>query len=97
MYAPFCNLGFLNYEKSGGYITIPDEHVIFTKKDKQDVYDENGEAIIDEEAEENEEDLDEGVKMVRDLQEMKMTLNQRLDDDDDVELLDGVELDDEIK
>lgn len=92
VYAPFCNLGFLNYEKSGGYITIPDEHVVFTKKSKQDLYDDEGNVIeqIDEEDE-----LDEGVKMVRDLQDMKTTLNQRLDDDDDVELLDGIDLDDE--
>lgn len=87
----------MNYEKSGGYITIPDEHVIFTKKDRKDVYDENGDEIIEENEEENEEELDEGVKMVRDLQSMKTALNQKLDEDDDVELLDGVELDGETR
>jgi hypothetical protein len=24
LYAPFCNVGALNFEKSTGYITIPD-------------------------------------------------------------------------
>ncbi|EAS05797.2 elongation factor Tu GTP-binding domain protein (macronuclear) [Tetrahymena thermophila SB210] len=93
VYAPFSNLGFLNYEKSGGYITIPDEHVVFTKKNQQDVYDDNGELIEQQE----DEDLGEGVKMVRDLQDMKKTLNEKLDEDDDVELLDGIELGEQKK
>jgi hypothetical protein len=34
LYAPHTNLGFLNYEKSGGFITIPDNAVVFSKKEK---------------------------------------------------------------
>lgn len=33
IYAPNSNLGFLNYEKTGGYITIPDEYVLYTRKE----------------------------------------------------------------
>ena len=36
IYAPQCNLGFLNYDKSGGFITIPDDYVMFTKRDKME-------------------------------------------------------------
>jgi len=43
IYAPNSNLGYLNYEKSGGYITIPDKHVIFTKLDKPQGGTEKGE------------------------------------------------------
>ena len=28
----------MHFEKSGGYITIPDEYVVFTKKDKKDQF-----------------------------------------------------------
>ena len=31
LYAPFCNIGALNFEKSTGYITIPDNQVVYTK------------------------------------------------------------------
>jgi hypothetical protein len=33
-------LGFLNYDKSGGFITIPDNFVMFTKRDKAEILDE---------------------------------------------------------
>lgn len=33
IYAPFCNLGALNFEKTTGYITIPDSQVIYTRTD----------------------------------------------------------------
>ena len=35
IYAPQSNLGFLNYEQTSGYITIPDEHVIFTRLEEE--------------------------------------------------------------
>lgn len=38
IYAPFSNLGFLNFDKSGGYITIPDNHVVFTKREKAEKF-----------------------------------------------------------
>lgn len=31
LYAPFSNIGALNFEKSTGYITIPDSQVIYTR------------------------------------------------------------------
>ncbi|EGR32753.1 hypothetical protein IMG5_071660 [Ichthyophthirius multifiliis] len=100
VYAPFSNLGFLNYEKSGGYITIPDEHVVFTKKQKKEQFDQEN---IDEIIQENEQvvsdqELEEGVKMVRELQEMNVkNLNEQLNDNDDVELIQGVQLNNQEK
>ena len=44
IYAPQSNLGFLNYEQSSGYITIPDKHVIFTRIEEEQV-DEYGNPI----------------------------------------------------
>ena len=37
IYAPQSNLGFLNYEQTSGYITIPDKHVIFTEIEEEKV------------------------------------------------------------
>ncbi len=31
VYAPFSNLGSLNFDRSSGYITIPDKHIVYTK------------------------------------------------------------------
>jgi len=31
LYAPFCNIGALNFEKNTGYITIPDKQVLYTR------------------------------------------------------------------
>ena len=36
IYAPFSNLGALNFEKSTGYITIPDKQVIYTRVGQDD-------------------------------------------------------------
>lgn len=44
IYAPQSNLGFLNYEQTSGYITIPDKHVIFTRIEEETV-DEEGNPI----------------------------------------------------
>jgi hypothetical protein len=33
LYAPFSNIGALNFEKSTGYITIPDNQVVYTRTD----------------------------------------------------------------
>ena len=35
IYAPQSTLGFLNYEQTSGYITIPDQHVIFTRLEEE--------------------------------------------------------------
>lgn len=34
IYAPHSDLNALNFDKSGGYITIPEEHIVFTKIEK---------------------------------------------------------------
>jgi len=31
LYAPYSNIGSLNFENSTGYITIPDKNVIYTR------------------------------------------------------------------
>jgi uncharacterized protein involved in tellurium resistance len=37
LYAPFSNIGALNFEKTTGYITIPDKQVIYTRiNDEED-------------------------------------------------------------
>jgi hypothetical protein len=30
IYAPMSNLGFMSFEASGGFITIPDGNIVFT-------------------------------------------------------------------
>jgi ribosome biogenesis protein BMS1 len=34
IYAPFSSLGALNFDKTSGYITIPDKYVVFTKTEE---------------------------------------------------------------
>lgn len=100
IYAPYCNLGFLNFEKSGGYISIPDDYVVFSKKDRPDVMMEDQESSRSsgEEREESEEEsVEEGVQMVRDLQDLQKGIDQRMDEDEeDIDLLEGMVLDDKI-
>lgn len=31
LYAPFSNIGAMNFEKTTGYITIPDKYVVYTR------------------------------------------------------------------
>ena len=69
IYAPQSNLGFLNYDKSSGYITIPDNHVMFTRIEEEKI-DEHGNktmVIVNGEG-------GEGVEMVRKLQELNKGL-----------------------
>ena len=33
LYAPYSNIGALNFDKSTGYITIPDNQVVYTRTD----------------------------------------------------------------
>jgi ribosome biogenesis protein BMS1 len=35
IYAPFCNIGAMNFEKTTGYITIPDKYVVYTKLNEE--------------------------------------------------------------
>lgn len=54
LYAPYCNINSLDYDRNAGYITIPDRFVAFTKNigDTTQVR------------------ADEGVRMVRELQDL---------------------------
>lgn len=36
LYAPYSNIGAMNFEKTTGYINIPDKNVIFTRVDEDD-------------------------------------------------------------
>lgn len=37
LYAPFSNIGQLNFDKSTGYITIPDSQVVYTRTEDADM------------------------------------------------------------
>ena len=39
LYAPYTNIGSMNFEKTTGYINIPDQTVVYTRIDEDD---ENG-------------------------------------------------------
>lgn len=36
MYAPYTNIGSMNFEKTTGYINIPDQNVVYTRIDEDD-------------------------------------------------------------
>lgn len=36
MYAPYTNIGAMNFEKATGYINIPDKNVVYTRIDEND-------------------------------------------------------------
>lgn len=36
LYAPYSNIGAVNFEKTTGYINIPDQNVVYTRIDEQD-------------------------------------------------------------
>lgn len=36
LYAPFSNIGAMNFENTTGYITIPDKYVVYTKLNEQE-------------------------------------------------------------
>lgn len=79
LYAPYCNVNTLEYDRKSGYISIPEKMITFTKGLR-----------------ENEELAnDEGVKMVRQLQDAKGNID---DVRDDMEILEGVNIEhDETK
>jgi hypothetical protein len=35
LFAPFSNIGAMNFENTTGYITIPDQYVVYTKLKKE--------------------------------------------------------------
>lgn len=68
LYAPYCNINTLEYDRNEGYVNIPDRFVAFTKRTEDEKLD------IDKEANNFEGNFDrfkmnEGVRMVRELQE----------------------------
>ena len=73
LYAPYCNVNTLEYDRKAGYISIPEKMVTFTKGLK-----------------ENEELAnDEGVKMVRQLQDAKGNIDKNMEDNE-LELVEGI-------
>ncbi len=67
LYASYTNVGSMNFDKSTGYITIPEENVIFTRTNENDA-DGLGDGIGGVDASQTK-DLNEGQKMVFDLQD----------------------------
>ena len=72
LYAPYCNVNTLEYDRQNGYITIPERLVTFTRGLKD-----NGEL-----------ENDEGVRMVRELQEAKGVIEK--EEGREVEIVKGV-------
>ncbi|KAM3139101.1 hypothetical protein pb186bvf_008699 [Paramecium bursaria] len=83
IYAPMSNVGFI--DSNNGFIKI--QKPIFTDREQQD-----DEEEIDEEVE-----LQDGVQMVRDLQNIEEGIDLQLEQGDDIELLDGMVIEEEIK
>ena len=76
LYAPYCNINSLEYDRNAGYITIPDKFVTFTK------------GIGETETQVH----DEGVRIVRELQDMKKVkgIDKQIDEEG-LEIFEGVE------
>lgn len=74
IYAPSCNLGTLNFDYSSGYVTIPHDYVKFTRIEGED----------------DSENVEEGIKMIRDLQDLKHS--HEAIEDDEFEFIEGVKL-----
>jgi ribosome biogenesis protein BMS1 len=73
LYAPYCNVNTIEYDRNAGYITIPDRFVAFTKGIGENAHTMMGE----------------GVKMVRTLQDLKETEINRQMAEGDIELIEG--------
>lgn len=76
IYAPMTNLGFMNFEATGGYITIPSRNVLFTDVKRLEAL---GEVQMDKggsSEEEEDEEMPEGVRMVRELQNLEVGVDQ---------------------
>ncbi len=79
LYAPYCNINSLEYDRNAGYITIPDKFVTFTKN-----IGENSKVT-----------LDDGVRIVRDLQDMKKAklIDEQINDNE-FQLFEGIDYED---
>ena len=81
IYAPYCNVNSLEYDRNSGYINIPEKYVTFTKGVKENEY------LVN----------DEGVKMVRQLQDVKGDIDKNINEDN-LEIIGGVNIEnDNIK
>ena len=86
LYAPYSNVGQINLDRNEGYINIPEKNVIFTRLD-----DEHAEGV-----DARQEELNEGQKMVFDMQDA--LLNQHQISNANImqpQLLDGYDLNEE--
>jgi ribosome biogenesis protein BMS1 len=83
LYAPFSNIGAMNFEKTTGYITIPDNQVVYTKLN------EDGDQVGGVDASTG----NEGQKLVWGLQDLKMALDEK--EVEAPQLLQGITLEDE--
>ena len=92
LYAPYTNIGSMNFEKTTGYINIPDENVVFTRTNEDDDAGlGDGLGGVDPT---NPKQLNEGQKIVFQLQDADK--NNKIIDDNDIEqpmLVDGIFLD----
>ena len=92
LYAPYTNIGSMNFENTTGYINIPEKNVVFTRIDEEDnegLGDGLGGVDIS-----NPKELNEGQRLVFGLQDADK--NNKLIDGSGIEmpaLLDGVSLD----
>ncbi|CDW84912.1 bms1l protein [Stylonychia lemnae] len=84
LYAPFSNIGAMNFEKTTGYITIPDQYVVYTKLKEDD-----GQL----EGADNTQPGNEGQQLVWKLQEMDKTMNDN--DIEDPQLMSGINIADD--
>jgi ribosome biogenesis protein BMS1 len=83
LYAPFSNIGAMNFEKTTGYITIPDNQVVYTKLNV------DGDQVGGVDASTG----NEGQKLVWGLQDLKMALDEK--EVEAPQLLQGITLEDE--
>ena len=82
LYAPYSNINMLEYDRKSGYINIPEKLITFTKGLKE----------LDNLAN------DEGVKMVRKLQDQYGNIEQNEEDEKNkIELIEGINMDNNKK
>ena len=77
LYAPYSNINMLEYDRKSGYINIPEKLVTFTKGLKESDHLAN----------------DEGVKMVRKLQDQYGNIELNDDEKNKIELIEGIDMD----
>lgn len=91
LYAPYANIGSMNFEKTTGYINIPDQNVVYTRIDEEDEGG-LGQGLGGVDAD-NLKDLNEGQKMVFKMQDAEK--NSKMINANDIEepqLLTGMAL-----